>query len=297
MSIEIHRGLTRSQLLHLFFITLFWGVNWPIMKMAVTNYPPMTFRSLSAWVGVLCLWAFMRSRKISLHVARPEWGRILRLGLLNMVVWHVCLMLALPYLNSGRAAVIGYTMPVFSALWGAALYKQRVSLMHGACILAAFIGIILLLWKEFASLSGAPAAAFVLLGATATWALGTQQLRRAQTDLHILVIAFWMTVITAIVITFLAVFTESQHWGAPSLKVVGAIMYNGVIIFAYCHTAWAVLARTLSPVASSVSVSLIPVLGMLSGAYFLGETLSWHDGVAIFMIGSAVIVTLRPDKT
>ena len=297
MSIETNTGVSRKQVLLLVFITLFWGVNWPVMKMAVTNYPAMTFRGLSIIVGILTLAVYYKIKRISFYVPRQEWGLILVLGILNMAVWHVLLMVALPHLNSGRAAVIGYTMPVFSALWGASLYRQKFKTSHYTFIGLAFLGILFLLSTEFTTLSGSPLAALTLLAATATWALGTQKLKRAETNLNILTIAFWMTVVTALAIFPFSVGLERQDWVIPSMPVTLAILFNGIIIFGFCHTAWAYIARTLSPVASSVSISLIPVLGLLSGAYFLGEQLYWQDGLAVILIGLAVLGTLRPDKT
>ncbi|PHR62136.1 MAG: EamA family transporter [Robiginitomaculum sp.] len=296
MSIDVHKGLSRPQLINLVLITIFWGVNWPIMKMAVTEYPPMTFRGLSVVIGLIFLALYVKMRGIDFRIPRRDWALIVRLSVLNMVVWHVCLMLALPSLNSGRAAVIGYTMPVFSALWGYVIYKQKITKLHTGCILIAFLGVALLLWEEFSTLSGAPGAALTLLFATACWAIGTQQLRRADTDIHIVTIAFWMTAVTGIAIFVLALAREPSQWHMPSASVNAAILYNGVIVFAFCHTAWAFLARTLSPVASSISISLIPVIGLLSGAYFLNETLNWQDGIAVVLIGSAIIATLIPDK-
>lgn len=266
------------------------------MKMAVTEYPAMTFRGLSIVIGILTMAFYYKLKRISFFVPRTEWGLILRLGLLNMAVWHVLLMVALPHLNSGRASVIGYTMPVFSALWGASLYKQKFNRSHYMFIALAFIGILFLLSTEFTSLRGSPWAAMLLLGATATWALGTQQLKRAETELDILTIAFWMTIITALSILPFSVGLERENWVLPSFRVCLAILYNGVLIFGFCHTAWAYIARTLSPVASSVSISLIPILGLLSGAFFLKEQLYWQDGLAMVLIGIAVLGTLKPDK-
>ena len=36
----------------LVLLTLVWGVNWPIMKIGVTGFPPLTFRALCMWLGV-----------------------------------------------------------------------------------------------------------------------------------------------------------------------------------------------------------------------------------------------------
>lgn len=267
------------------------------MKMAVMNYPPMTFRLLSVLLGIVVLYGYFRWKRISLQVPRQEWGLVLRLGVLNMVVWHLTLMIALPHLNSGRASVIGFSMPVFSALWGAWIYKQQVSAIQFMFLALGFSGIALLLANELSGLSGNPAMALLLLAATATWAMGAQQLRRAPTDLNILTIAFWMTAITALGILPVAVITEVEQWAMPSTRVSLAIIYNAVVIFAFCHTAWAVLARELHPLASSISISLIPVIGVLSGAYFLQEQLHWQDGAAILCIGAAVLGTLAPRKT
>ena len=44
--------LTPRQLAILVLLTLVWGVNWPVMKLGVTAYPPLTFRALSTWLGL-----------------------------------------------------------------------------------------------------------------------------------------------------------------------------------------------------------------------------------------------------
>ena len=36
----------------LVFLTIVWGLNWPVMKLGVTGYPPLAFRALSMWLGL-----------------------------------------------------------------------------------------------------------------------------------------------------------------------------------------------------------------------------------------------------
>ena len=33
-------------------LTLVWGLNWPVMKLGVADYPPLAFRALSLWLGL-----------------------------------------------------------------------------------------------------------------------------------------------------------------------------------------------------------------------------------------------------
>ena len=280
----------------LLLLTLFWGFNWPVMKGAVNVYPPMTFRALSMWFGLPCLALGLVFFKLPFRIPRAHWRELGWLALTNMVVWHVGLMLALPHLSSGRAAILGYTMPVFSVVWGLSLYGQRVTWRQALGIVAASAGVTLLLWHEFSRLAGAPLAAGVLLFVTAIWALGTQQLRRTRMPVPTLAIAFWMTVITTGVVSLLSVATELPRWSLPDQRVIGAIAYNAVLVFGFCQPAWFSLARTLPPVAASVSICMIPVLGLLSGAWLLGEVLHWQDGVAIALIVLAIATVLWPAR-
>lgn len=286
--------LTRGQLLALLLITLFWGLNWPVMKSAVNVYPPMSFRALSMLLGLPCLALGLRYLKVPLAIPRAHWPELASLAMTNMVVWHVGLMLALPHLSSGRAAILGYTMPVFSMLWGVSLYGQRVQWRQAVGVASAGLGVLLLLSHEFAHMAGAPQAAGLLLFVTAVWALGTQQLRRTAMPVPTLAIAFWMTVITTFVVCLMSVATESTRWALPDIRVTGAIVYNGLLVFGFCQPAWFILARTLPPVASSVSICMIPVLGLLSGAWWLGEVLHWQDGVAVLLIVSAIVAVIGP---
>lgn len=290
-----HR-LDARQFWVLLLLTLFWGLNWPIMKLAVSDMAPLSFRALSLLLGLPCLALALLVMKVPFRIPRAEWGQVGRLALTNMMVWHVLLIVALPHLNSGRAAILGYTMPVFSALWGRTLFGERLAPRQLAGVAAAGGAVMLLLWHEFTRLSGAPLAAGAVLVAALVWGLGTQQLRRAHLSVGTLTVSFWMTAATTVVLVVLALAFETARWRMPGQAAVWAIVYNGALVFGYCHAAWFFLARTLTPVASSTSVMLIPVLGIGSGALFLGEKLHWQDGAAVALILLAIALVLLPGR-
>lgn len=284
------------QLVLLALLTLTWGLNWPIMKYGVTHFPPLSFRALSMWIGLPVLWLAVRALGHPLSIERREWPELMRLTVTNMIVWHVLAIVSVQALSSGRAAILGYTMPVFSALWGMALFGQRLGGRQLAGVAAAAIGVGLLLWHELAHMAGRPWAAGGMLLSAAVWALGTQQLRRTRMTAPTLAIVFWMTVITTAVMSVLAVALESPRWQAPSPGVWAAIVFNAVMIFGFAQPAWLYLARALPPVASTLSVMLIPVLGTLSGAWWLSEVLHWQDFAAIMLMLVAIASVLLPAR-
>ncbi len=284
------------QLALLVGLTLVWGLNWPIMKFGVTHFPPLSFRAVSMWLGLPVLWLAVRWLGQPLRIERRDWPELASLTLTNMIVWHVLAILSVQALSSGRAAILGYTMPVFSALWGVALFGQRLSGRQLAGVAAAAIGVALLLWHELGRMAGKPWAAGGMLVSAAVWALGTQQLRRTRMTAPTLAIVFWMTVITTLVMTLLAASVEHARWQRPAPGVWAAIVFNAVMIFGFAQPVWLYLARALPPVASTLSVMLIPVLGTLSGAWWLNEQLHWQDFAAIVLMLAAIASVLLPAR-
>ncbi|MDE2049220.1 MAG: EamA family transporter [Betaproteobacteria bacterium] len=289
-------AFTRRHAVLLVVLTLVWGLNWPVMKLGVTGFAPLTFRALSMWGGLPLLAAALWWLKVPFRVPRAHWRELALLAVTNMIVWHVLAIVAVQSLSSGRAAILGYTMPIFSALWGTALFGQRLQPRNWLGVAAAALGVALLLWHEFGRLSGKPWAALAMLFAACVWALGTQQLRRTRMPLPLLTIAFWMTALTAAVMTLASVLFERTQWAAPTPVVWAAIAYNAVGVFGFAQPAWFYLARTLPPVASTLSVMMIPVLGVFAGALVLGEVLHWQDFTAVALMVLAILTVLLPSR-
>lgn len=291
------QALSRQQLVLLVLLTVVWGFNWPVMKLGVTGYPPLTFRALSMWLGLPVLALALVVLKVPFTVGRHQWREVLWLATTNMFVWHLCIILAIQTLSSGRAAILGYTMPIFSAvvgaLWFGAMLPRRAWLGVGA----AATGVALLLWHELTQLAGRPTGVLLALVAAATWAVGTQFLRRTRLDLQTLTITFWMTAMTTGVMTVAALVVEGDQWRWPQGAAAGAVAFNAVLIFGFAQSAWFVLARSLPPVASTLSVMMIPVLGVFSGALWLGEALHWQDWAAVVLMTAAIASVLWPART
>ncbi|MEZ2738828.1 DMT family transporter [Comamonas jiangduensis] len=287
-------AFTPRQLVLLVLLTLIWGVNWPVMKLGVTHFPPLSFRALAMWLGVLVVWAVLRVQRQPLRVPRGEWRTLGLLALFNMVIWNSLVIVAIPLVSSGRAAILGYTMPIFSAVLGSLIWHDRLSLRAWGGVGAAFVGVMLLLWHELGALGSNPSGPLLILLAALCWAVGTQMMRRAPMQTPLLVMAFWMMLITALVLTVAAVALEHALWHAPDAVALGTILFNGLLVVGFAQVVWFVLARGLPPVASTLSVMFIPVLGVFTGAWWLGEVLHWQDWTAVCLMVLAIASVLWP---
>ncbi|MGE8318046.1 MAG: DMT family transporter [Comamonas sp.] len=288
--------LSQKQLITLVLLTLTWGVNWPVMKLGVQDFPPLTFRAICMVLSLPVMAAALAAMKVPFRVPREHWGRVLLLGLVNMVLWHSLIIVAVPMLSSGRAAILGYTMPIFSAMLGAWIWGDRLAPRAWLGVGAAACGVMLLLWNEFDKLGGRPTGVALMLIGASTWALGTQLLRRATLPVPTLTLAFWMTVETTIALGLLSVVFEHGRWQAPPAFTVGAIAFNALLVIGFAQVAWFYLARSLPPLASTLSVMMIPVLGVFSGAIWLNEQLHWQDWASVALMMVAIASVLWPTQ-
>jgi len=102
-------------------------------------------------------------------------------------------------------------------------------------------------------------------------------------------------------ITFFAMVLASigfkmKDWRPPTTGEWWAILYNALLVFCVCHIIWFRLARKLPPIASSLSIMLIPVLGVFSGAWALDEAIGPYDISALILILIAMAVVFLPRR-
>jgi drug/metabolite transporter (DMT)-like permease len=289
-------SLTNRQWVLLALLTLVWGLNWPVLKLGVTGFPPLTFRMLCLLIGTPVLGLGLWVMKVPFRIPRQYWRELLVLAIFNMFIWHALIILAVQYLTSGRSAILGYTMPIFSALIGALIFHNQLSKRAWGGVFAAALGVVLLLWHELANLSGKPVGVVLALVAASTWALGTQMLRRTSIPLPTLTLSFWMTAMTTLVIAVLAFVFEFDRWQEPTATHWAAIVFNAILVFGFAHAAWFYLARVLPPVASTLSVMMIPILGVFSGAWALNEILHWQDWAAMGLMVVSIASVLWPSQ-
>ena len=113
-----------------------------------------------------------------------------------------------------------------------------------------------------------------------------------------LVITFWSLALSLLLCGTLAlIFERDRFAGWPSAAGWGAIVFNSVAIFGFAQLVWFRLATILPPVASGLSVMLIPVIGVFSGVVMLDERLAWQDWAALGFLLVAIASVLLPSRS
>src|SRR5438105_7856931 len=151
-----------------------WGLNFPIMKHLLTEWPPLSSRGFCGIVGAAALALIALARRQRLDVPPQMRLRLVLVSWLTIGSWVAFMGLALLWLNASEAAVLGITIPVWVALLAWPILGERLSPVRAVSMMVALGGITVLIGGNGleASVEKLPGLLCVLAGAVCV-ALGT----------------------------------------------------------------------------------------------------------------------------
>jgi drug/metabolite transporter (DMT)-like permease len=292
-----HEHLPRRLWWVLALLTFVWGFNWTAMKVAISEVAPFTFRTFCLGAGSGLLFAFLAAGRQPLAIARSEWPRLALIAFFTITCWNILVVFGLAHIPSGRAAILAYTMPAWAIPLSVWLLGERMTARKALGLALGMGGMALLLWNEFAQLHGAPLGALLVLGAAFTWAIGTVLQKKFPVRAPVAAYTAWIMLLGGVPIYIGALLLEDfRALGEVSLRAALAVAYNVVFSFAWAHWAWIKLATTVSVTVFSLSMLLIPVVGVFSGMLFLGERPGWEEYAALALVIGSLATVMLPQR-
>lgn len=295
---QSHRpGFSRFGLVLLSALTVGWGLNWPIMKLVLADVPPLTFRAVCLLIGGIGVLVLARVSQQTLSVPRRYWKHLLALSACNIVGWNVFVVYGVSMLPSGRAALLGYTMPLWSMLLSVRLLDEHLNARRIAALALGMLGVLALIGNDAQRLAAALPGVGCMLAAAMLWGLGTVLLKRYALPLPTVSLTGWMLVAGGMPIAAAALLFEHGAWRPIGPIAAVGVLYNIGVAFMFCYWAWNRIVLMV-PVATASLASLVtPVIGVLSGALLLHENLGWRELLAAALILASIWLVLRDPAT
>lgn len=277
---------------------LLWGLNWPAVRIALTEIAPWTLRAGGMTFAGLVLVAVACVHGVPLFVPRKEWARLFVAGFLSIAAFNVLLAFAQLAAPTSRAAILTFTMPIWATLLarlvlGEAFDRRRViGLVLGMAGLAC-LGLPLILGGAFSL-----GLAFALV-ASVSWALGTIVTKRWPVSAPALTVAAWQLPIGGVTAGIgMLVFEGLPIPKLLSPHVVAALGFHIVGAQALAYFLWFVVIARLPAGVASLGTLMVPAVGVLGSVLLLGERPTATDwiGLVLVIAASSTIMISRRTK-
>ena len=278
----------RGAYLALAILTLVWGCNWIVMKLALQGAHPALLNMQRTWIAVLVLFAVLLWRGGPLWPA--SWLAVIVTGIFQTTINFSATTMALAGGGVGRTSVLVFTMPFWTLLLAAVFLHERVKGTQWFAIAFALMGMVLIVepWNWSGDLQ--PKLWAVLSGFG--WAAGsvcTKYFQR-QHKLDPLNFLAWQMMVGVLPLSLIPLLFElpPTQW---SITLALLMFYVGGISTAFGFLLWIAVLRYLPAGTASLNIFAIPVIALVLSMLIFGERLTANEwtGIACIGVGLAIV--------
>jgi drug/metabolite transporter (DMT)-like permease len=264
-----------------------------LMKLLLQQWPPLFARGLAGVCAALILALLARSRGESLGVPREAIPRLLFATFTNVFAWMGFGTMAMKYVTVGEGALIAYTMPIWAMLFAWPFLHEKPTLRDVAALVLGIAGVALLLGADISAFTAGKLTGIALaLSCAILFALGNV-LNRKTLPMPPLVVAAWQVGLGCFVMLALGVAFEHPNYSAITPQGVACFAYMTLVPMGLCYLTWFETLRRLPPTSASTGMLLVPVIGVISAAFILGEPLGLREVAAMVLTLGGVTLALQ----
>jgi drug/metabolite transporter (DMT)-like permease len=266
------------------FLTLVWGMNIVVGKIAIRGLDPIFLSFLRAVIAAAALYLWCLYRKIPIFAKDDSLASGVIVGFLFGIEF-LLIYIGLELTSASRASLMINTMPLFTLIGAHYFLGERATLTKIIGTFLSFIGVIIVFFDQLSLPS--PDAIYgdmLCIVAGASWAATALVIRRTNVgkvapEKLLLYQLAGAAFVAASFLPFSPDLVRQMDW-----VIVVSVLFQALFVVAFTYSLWfwAVLRYPVAGLAAFTF--LTPVFGVLIGWLILGEPMS------VGLIGGLVLV-------
>jgi drug/metabolite transporter (DMT)-like permease len=269
------------------FLTVIWGSNWIVMKLALEHADPVVLNVERTLLAVVTLFAVLLWTRRDFWP--PSWVPVLVTGFFQTTVNYFATTMALAGGGAGRTSVLVFTMPFWTLMIAWPVLHERVRGGQWLAIGFAAAGLALVVepWNWRGDL--APKLWAVVSGfgcGAGTVCTKYFQRKHALDPVNFIV---WQMVAGLVPLTLLpfAFDFPPTQWSATYVLL---LVFIGCISTAGGFLLWIAVLRILPAGTASLNIFAVPVIALVSSMVVFGERLTASEWTGIAGIGTGLVI-------
>ena len=278
-------------------LCMLWGFNAVTIKVSNEGIAPVFCAGVRSVIAVAALAIWMKVKRVPLFPSNLLDGLVV--GVLFGAEF-ACLYASLLYTTGSSAWILLYSTPFFHALGAHFFLKDdRLTITKSTGLILAFIGVIVLLSKNF----GAPTwtglmGDLLAFSAAALWALTTIFIKRrlvGSVSFHHTL--FYQTLFSIPILFLISVFLKETPVDHLNSVIVLSVVFQGFVVAFVSYLLWFYLVHEYPVSRLSAFTFLTPVFATISCVIFLHEPLTWKVSLSLILVSLGIyVVNMKPLK-
>lgn len=276
-------------------LSILWGGAFFLIEIGLRSFPPLTLVFARLALAVPPMWLAMRLMGERLPTGTRIWALLTVVGALNCALPFALFFWGQQYLDSGYASILNATTPLWGVITAHFLTSdERATPARIGGVLVGMAGIVVMVGPEaMKGLSDNLLAQIACLVSTVFYSFAAIYGRRlSQTELTPMAVATGQTITAALLMLPLVLLID-QPWVLATPSVESALAATTLALFstALAYTLYFRLIDRSGASNAQLVAFLMPILAVILGIMFLGESLSSGQisGAALIAIGLVIL--------
>lgn len=288
------QGTSRRWLVDLLLLGMLWGASFLFMRIGAAEFGALPTAAVRVAIATIFLLPLLLIRG-QWPAFRQYWKPALGIGVLNSGLPFAFFAFALLTLNSGLAAVLNATVPMFGALVAWAWFGDRPDWSRILGLVIGFVGVAMLAGRGAGFHSGADESAARWAIASCLAACICYAFAASLTRKHLVGVPALATATGSQIGATLALAVPAFWlWPVqmPSLHAWLALIAVGTACTGLAYILFFRLIETAGPARALTVTFLVPVFAVFYGAVFLGEEITqWMLICAVVIVCGVALST------
>ncbi len=288
--------LPLAGLLNLFVTYIVWGSTYLAIRVAVregAGWGPFWLGAARVLVAAAVLFAVNLLRGTRLRPSRLEFGVLAATGLLLWVGGNGAVNWAETRIDSGLAALIVGTMPLWVAFLEGLIDRRPPSLLLSLSLVTGFAGLVVLTYPKIRDgVTSDLLGIIVVVFAAVSWGLGSIIVNRRQLDLDPIVVASWQQLVGGVGFAVIALAVR-EPLPQPTAEAWMAWAYLVVFGSLFAYTSFIYALKLLPTTVVMTYAYVNPVIAVLLGWLILSEPITGYTLTAMLLIVTGVYGVFR----
>lgn len=269
-------------------MALIWGVNFPVIKSALPEIPPLAFNALRFPFAALTVFLILRSKGTLPWPHRGDRSKVIWLGIHGNLVYQAFFIFGVDATLAGNASVLLATIPIWTLMLSTLKGHEKAGWWVWLGITGTLLGMVLVVVGGNQSIGfqgNTVKGDLLMVGAAMTWAsyaVASRDLVRKYGSTPVAAWTLWIGTVGLVLL------------GLPSLLQLDvtqvsttswfAVLYAGVFAIGLAYVLWNRGIKAIGSSRTATYQNLTPVVALLVAWFWLNETPSG------LQVGGAVIV-------
>lgn len=279
--------------LYLFITFFIWGSLYVVSKFVIGNIPVITVSFFRYAIAGISLFVLLKRKNVK-KIESQDYKYIFLIGFVGYFMAIGLQLIGTKLSNASTASLINSMSPVAIMILAAVILKERLTFKKIVCLILAIVGVYVIIGGLK---SGETLGIIVSLASVVMWSLVSVIVRKVSQKYDPLQITTYGIIIAAICTFPISIVELSQSTNVHfTMSSIISLIYMGIVCTAVAHALWNKSLSNLEAGTCSLFYPLQPMVSILLGIIFLGETITLKFILGALLITVGVLFSIVGKK-